>query len=355
MRSSRLSLAVLVAAVGLFAGNAAAFGSAGRMLSMPAFTQLNQNLLGKVIGGREASTRPVGAVQGLSMMSPRRRKGNGPQRSRWQPREVSKDINMPQEAVSDDGGEGNRQAKIEALAARKQAGFIVVLEDPHDEGNAGAVVRSCDAFGVTEIWFVHNGLEEGTSMRPHVEREEPFVLDSRGLLLSSASANRWVVSRSFRSTKVALDELKKEGYTNIATCFTPSSISMYSADLTAPKIALWMGNEFEGLSELAIKEADVELFIPMRGMIQSLNLAVSTAVCLNEICRQRTNSGRDEDYFLSEDEQKKIVRHLSMKRRGYRMEMTPEKKVRLQKTWATMVNKSVRAGYVGGNLDIDHQ
>lgn len=66
---------------------------------------------------------------------------------------------------------------------------------------------------------------------------------------------------------------------------------MYGADLTAEKVtrpaasdalskaamclrdrpsqvALWVGNEFVGLSELAIAEADLQLFIPMRGMIQ---------------------------------------------------------------------------------------
>jgi hypothetical protein len=29
---------------------------------------------------------------------------------------------------------GNRMAKIEALAARRHSGFVVVLEDPYDEG-----------------------------------------------------------------------------------------------------------------------------------------------------------------------------------------------------------------------------
>ena len=42
-------------------------------------------------------------------------------------------------------------------------------EDPADAMNAGAVLRSCDAFGVTETWFIHNGIREGTSMREHIE------------------------------------------------------------------------------------------------------------------------------------------------------------------------------------------
>ena len=66
----------------------------------------------------------------------------------------------------------------------------------------------------------------------------------------------------------AIDELKKEGYSNIATCFTERSKSLYQCDLTCDKLALWVGNEFAGLSDMAITAADIELFIPMRGMIQ---------------------------------------------------------------------------------------
>ena len=69
----------------------------------------------------------------------------------------------------------------------------------------------------------------------------------------------------------------------MATCFTERSQSLYKCDLTCDKLALWVGNEFAGLSGLAISAADTELFIPMRGMIQSLNLSVAAAVCLNEI------------------------------------------------------------------------
>jgi len=62
-----------------------------------------------------------------------------------------------------------------------QSGLVVVLEDPADAMNAGAVLRSCDAFGVTETWFIHNGILEGTSMRKHVESGRVFDLDSNKL------------------------------------------------------------------------------------------------------------------------------------------------------------------------------
>jgi hypothetical protein len=87
-----------------------------------------------------------------------------------------------------------------------------------------------------EVWFVHNGLEPGTSLRPNFEREEAMILDSNDLLKSSASANRWIVSKSKRSTKAVMEELKAEGYMNVATCFTEKSVSMYGADMTSKKV-----------------------------------------------------------------------------------------------------------------------
>jgi hypothetical protein len=83
----------------------------------------------------------------------RRRKGAGDQRSRWSTRIASADPNAPQPEGDEIilGTGENRMAKIEALAKRRQAGLIVVLEDPADAMNAGAVLRSCDAFGVSLV------------------------------------------------------------------------------------------------------------------------------------------------------------------------------------------------------------
>ena len=104
----------------------------------------------------------------------------------------------------------------------------------------------------------------------------------------------------------ALDELAQGGYKNVATCFTERSQSLYKCDLTCDKLALWVGNEFAGLSGLAISAADTELFIPMRGMIQSLNLSVAAAVCLNEISRQRTSVDPDGCRFAPTEAEQNI-------------------------------------------------
>jgi len=82
--------------------------------------------------------------------------------------------------------------------------------------NCGAALRSCEAFGVTEVWLVHNGIKEGSSMRPDLERHECFDVDSRTFKAASASASRWVSTRTFFSTAEAARALQEQGFTQVA-------------------------------------------------------------------------------------------------------------------------------------------
>ena len=151
------------------------------------------------------------------------RKGSGELRSRWDPRGVSNSVNQPQAVVRDEppqershGKSATRVSKLEALADRRFGGLVVVLEDIADVYNCGAALRSCEAFGVTEVWLVHNGIEAGTSMRGHLEREEPFDVDSRKMKESSASAARWVTTRTWFSSAHAAEELAAGGFRQLA-------------------------------------------------------------------------------------------------------------------------------------------
>jgi tRNA (guanosine-2'-O-)-methyltransferase len=47
-----------------------------------------------------------------------------------------------------------RSELFSRVAAARQSGLIVVLEDVHDPHNAMAILRTCDAFGIQEIYFI---------------------------------------------------------------------------------------------------------------------------------------------------------------------------------------------------------
>jgi tRNA (guanosine-2'-O-)-methyltransferase len=166
-----------------------------------------------------------------------------------------------------------REKKIMSVAEKRQPNLTVVLEGIHDPHNVSAILRSADAVGVLEVQLVYE-----LEAFPRLGKK------------SSASALKWVKRRSFRSIKECYDRLHKEGFLVYATRLGASSKSIYDLDLTAG-VALVFGNEHRGVSDTASSLADGNFQIPMRGMIQSLNVSVACAVSLYEAARQRSLAG----------------------------------------------------------------
>lgn len=166
-----------------------------------------------------------------------------------------------------------RSEKVKNVVNNRQEG-IIVLEDIHDPHNAQAVIRSCDCFGFHTVYIIF-------------EKEKQFNPTKMGKLASS-SANKWLDYKYFSSTEECYADLKKNGYKTYATILDKEAQSIYDYDFTEnKKVALVFGNEHAGISEYAASHADHKLYIPMNGMIQSLNLSVTAAICMFEVTRQR--------------------------------------------------------------------
>ncbi len=86
-------------------------------------------------------------------------------------------------------------------------------------------------------------------------------------------------------TTACFEGLKRSGYRIVATSLRDDSIPLEELPVEQD-IALCFGTEEEGLSERAERLADVSVKIPMHGFTQSLNISVSVAVCLYELCRR---------------------------------------------------------------------
>ena len=167
-----------------------------------------------------------------------------------------------------------------------------MLEDIHDPHNAEAVFRSCDAFGFQRVCLIF-------------DEEEPF--DPRRVgKLSSSSANKWLDFEVYSSAKECLDVLHGEGFEVVATVAEGEAEEVFAAELTAPRIAVMLGNENRGLSPEAVALADRRLTIPMAGMVRSLNLSVTAAILLFEVTRQRRQAGM-EQYLLPVDERDALL------------------------------------------------
>lgn len=191
-----------------------------------------------------------------------------------------------------------RQSKIIKMINNRQEG-VIVLENIADEHNAAAVWRSADAFGFQKIYLVFS-----------VEKSfNPKKVGKK----SSASANKWLSFKTFKSINECYKELKNEGYKIYATVLDEDSKNLQSTIFSLRKIALVFGNEHRGLSEEAIKGADEKIYIPMKGMVQSLNLSVSAGILMYEVSRQRSASAKGygetrEGYKLSDNEKKELIK-----------------------------------------------
>jgi TrmH family RNA methyltransferase len=88
-----------------------------------------------------------------------------------------------------------------------------------------------------------------------------------------------------RALATLIGEWRRGGVRVVATV-PRGGRSMYEVDFTHPTAVL-LGGEGAGLPEVLVASADVQVTIPMRGGIESLNAAVAAAVLLYEAQRQR--------------------------------------------------------------------
>lgn len=163
-----------------------------------------------------------------------------------------------------------RLQRIISTATARQFSLQVVMENIHDPHNVSAIFRTCDAVGVPKISLLYTF--------------ESFPRISK---TSSSSANKWIDVEKFTDTKNCYDKLHAQGFKVYASVLNKNAVNIYDIDFTQ-KIALVFGNEKRGVSKEAEKFADESFYIPMRGMIQSLNVSVAAAVTLYEAQRQRT-------------------------------------------------------------------
>ncbi len=184
-----------------------------------------------------------------------------------------------------------RLEKLRRLVQNRQQDVVLVLEDIHDPHNAEAAFRSCDAFGIQTVHLIF-------------EQQSPFNPRKVGKSTSS-SANKWLDFITHRTTQSAIDQLKQEGYTSVATTLRDDAISIFDIDFKPGKWAIWIGNEHRGLSDRAQVQCEMAIKIPMAGVVQSLNLSVTAALIMYEITRQRVASGTD--FKLDTDQQSLLL------------------------------------------------
>ena len=178
-----------------------------------------------------------------------------------------------------------RRQKIESVLSKRQNDLTVIFENVFDPHNISAVMRSCDAVGVQEIYILN------TEIPSHKK------WGSR----SSSSAAKWLTIHQFENIEECFKELRKKYQVILTTKLSNDAVSLYQLDLSK-SIALIFGNEHTGVSEEVNQLADGNFRIPQVGIIRSLNISVACAVCLYEAFRQKKLAGHYDHRKLNETE-----------------------------------------------------
>jgi 23S rRNA (guanosine2251-2'-O)-methyltransferase len=148
--------------------------------------------------------------------------------------------------------------------------LVLVLDSIEDPRNLGACLRSADAAGCTAV------------ILPRHKSAQITAVTRKTAAGAADSLKIYQVTNVVR----ALEILKKAGVWIAGSDCGEDSRVLYRASLTGP-LAMVMGNEGKGLRPLVRQHCDFLVHIPMRGTVQSLNVAVATGVCLFEALRQR--------------------------------------------------------------------
>jgi tRNA (guanosine-2'-O-)-methyltransferase len=179
---------------------------------------------------------------------------------------------------------GNRQQRILDVLARRQKDLTVVLNNIHDPHNVSAILRSCDAFGVGEAHLLYT--------------DTPFPQLGHK---SSASAKKWVELKRHKSARAMVESLRAANHQILSTGFGPGARPLTGWDMTKPT-AVILGNEHAGVNGELQELVQDHVYIPMQGMVQSLNVSVAAAVILYEAFRQRMEKGMYGAPTLSQEE-----------------------------------------------------
>lgn len=160
--------------------------------------------------------------------------------------------------------------KLSDLAEKlnKSAPFLVVAEAIEKPGNLGTILRSSDAVGLDGLIVcdrctdIHN---------PNVVRASVGTLFTVPVVEADGEETlQWL--REHKISIVAATPSAKTEFTEV--------------DLSGP-IAIAVGTEQLGLSKRWMTQADIQVRIPMRGVADSLNVAMATTLLLYEALRQR--------------------------------------------------------------------
>ena len=156
-----------------------------------------------------------------------------------------------------------------ADVVNEDASFIVILDHLEDPHNFGAIIRTCEAAGVDGII---------------IPKDRQVQVNATVMKTSVGTLDTMKISQ-VANLSSTIDYLKKNDFWVVGTALE-DSVDYRSIDYSG-KIALVIGNEGVGISNLVRKKCDFIAKIPMYGTTNSLNASVASGIMIYEVIRNR--------------------------------------------------------------------
>ena len=161
-----------------------------------------------------------------------------------------------------------RFERIKNVLNCRMKNLTVLVEAVNKPHNLSAILRTCDAAGVFEANFISEK-----------DKDKTFNSTAQG-------SQKWVKLNNHETTISAVSELKKKGFKLYGTTLNERSTDYRNFNYSE-NTCFVLGAEKWCLSYQLISKVDESIFIPMSGMVQSLNVSVAASILLFEAIRQR--------------------------------------------------------------------
>ena len=150
--------------------------------------------------------------------------------------------------------------------------IVVLLDHIEDPHNFGAIIRTCEAAGIKSIIIPK---DRQVQINSTVMKTSVGTLDNMNII-------------SVSNLGYAIDKLKENGFWVYGTALE-NSVDYRDVDYDG-KVAIIIGNEGSGISNIVSKKCDYLIKIPMYGKTNSLNASVAAGVVIYEVIRNRKRS-----------------------------------------------------------------
>ena len=158
---------------------------------------------------------------------------------------------------------------LELAKERNEDPFILILDGIEDTHNLGAIIRTAETAGVHGII---------------IPKRRAAQVNSTVSKVASGALEYMKIARVNNITDT-ISKLKDKGVWICGTAIDADKF-YYDQNLTGP-LAIVLGNEGKGISDLVKRNCDFLVKIPMKGKVTSLNASVSTGIIVYEAVKQR--------------------------------------------------------------------